>query len=604
MCDFTKSVIDFSAYQDGDIIAAYIDQNSMLGRMTSTVLKQTPKTAQYATVRALISTPADASAAYTYIQLKTQRKTQMMSHELLTHTFVNGGSVQPVAKSFYPMVVERPIDIQELVQDLGRLPLDDFQAAYADKGVTMNDKSKKDFAGVAIQLNEEVYIAPTIRGEPLFDTLGEAFLKRHNVEVQVVRAMEIATAHAIVDVVRLEKGSLIPKLPPPKLGIFTASDRSKLEKFVIEVNSIFGASLEVEPTQRGRALIKTLLRLMIASRDKPGYNDFITRTFKWTGEKRVIQIPQKLGEYGIGDLEYAKEFLTQTRGIRGGDDRESTSLGVSAYLPFSVDRSIVKLLQKATDLNGIRRILRFDSVTIVGKDSRKWVEALIAVDTTIKVIACPNPQLVGWINDNGIWRNPKYQVVLTSGVEGVIVNVDKVDLKTKLSLAYDTKQQVQLIDTPVDYFNGRFVPSCLAHNLTGFLLPSLIKGSAEKAKASLKNYLTTVNMLNVVRTYPAFFPNDRACQILTDRKMVTIKPEYCVKLMKVAQKNNFVDLMTSQGMDCDDLASHFNESQLTMISAATITSEITEIPFVPATLDDEEVGCLGTEDDDEGYTDL
>lgn len=601
MCDFTKSVVDFSLYNDGDVIASYIEQNAMLGRLTSATLRQTPRTAQFAAVRALIATPADASAAYTYIQLKTKRKTQMMSHELITHTFVSGGSVQPVAKAYFPMAVEQPADISTLVKDIETLPLEEFQVTYADKGLTMNTTSKKDFSGVAIQLDNEVYVAPTIRGEPLFDVVGENFLKRHSVEVQVVRAMEIATAHAIVDVVRLEQGSLVPKLPPPKLGIFNADDRVKLEKFVLEVGSIFGTALAQEPTQRGRAFIKTLLRVMLASRDKVGYTDFITRTFKWTGEKRAVQIPAKLGEYVTTDLEYAKEFLSQTRGIRGGDDKESTSLGVSAYLPFSVDRSIVKLLQKATDLNGVRRVLKFDAVTIIGKDARKWVEALISVDTAIKVIACANPQLVGWTNEGGFWRNPKYKVVLVSGIEGLVVNVDKVDLKTRLSLDYDTKGQVQLIDTPVDFQNGRFIPSCLAHNLTGFLLPTLVKGAMEKARASLKNYLTTVNILNVVRTYPAFFPNDRACKVLADRKMVCINPDYCIKLMQVAQKNSFVDLMTSQGMDCDDLASHFNDSQLTVISAATVRVEPTTLTVTIDTIGDDGVGGLGTEDNNDGY---
>lgn len=587
MCDFRQSTLDFSGYNEGDIIAACLDQSPGLGRFMSSTQRQTPRTPQYAQVRQLITSYADASAAYEYITLKAKRRTQMMTHELITHAFVTGGSVQPVEKAFFPMVVTPEQGIDKLVSDLNVMKCPEFEEAYATQGLNMNAKNMPDFEGVAIQLENEVYVAPTIRGEPLFEAVGQDFLKRHGIDAQTIRSVEVSTAHAIVDLARLDKGVLVPKLPPEGLGLFSVDDRKKMEKFALDINSIFGAALANEPTQKGRPLIKTLLRVMTQSRTVPGYEDFVMRTHKWTGEKRNVQIPAKLGEFTPVDLEYARELLGRMRGVRGGDDKESTSLGVSAYLPFSVDRPIVKMLQRATDLINLRKLLGFDEVTIVGKEARKWVEALLAVDTSLKSISCTNPNLVGWVNQGGVWTNPKYQTVLMSGRAGQVINVDKLDMRNQLSKDYDSQGQVLFVDAPKDFLEGRFIPSCIAHNLSGFLLPTWNPKIAKGLTSGLKGYLTTVNMLNVVRTYPAFFPNDRACKLMKKRKMVCISTAFCTRLMKVAQKTSFVDLMTSDGMNCDDLAAHFNDTQIAVIVAATKPPD----PVVP-------IVSLGFKDDD------
>lgn len=253
----------------------------------------------------------------------------------------------------------------------------------------------------------------------------------------------------------------------------------------------------------------------------------------------------KLGDYTISDLAYARTLLDATRGIRGGDDGDSTSLGLSAYLDFNTDRSIVKYMARATDISLIISQMDVDHITLVGKHSPAYLEALLMINTKIKVIGVSNPQLPGWTMKGIQWSHDSYSVKLTTERVGLVINVDKLSLDLEKCETYQS-DCVQLIDCPIDYTSNRYMPSCLVHNLTGWLLPRKMSKTLIKT-----NLLRVTCIMNIVRTYPSLFPGQRCVDALRKIKYRVIDASLYRRIAKTARADGFQTLLSSKGPDGD-----------------------------------------------------
>jgi len=589
--DFTTTVIDFAKYNDGDLVQAALAQAPGLSVWMSSALRNLKSTSDLDNVKLLVNTPSIATQAYTYVTTKATRATKLQSQEVLTYSLVKGGEIRPVHKIAAPMLAQG-----------GDILIDDFVTLVSGKTVEnlvdipaleVNTRvANAGTEGVAIRFTNDIYVAPTVCGDPLFDNLGTAFLEKEGVDVTLVRSKEVVTAHTIVDLVRLNKGILQPKKVPEALGTLEPQDLKKMEQVCVTVTRLFTGALANKNSLKGRPLMKAVLQAMVDSRDKAGYQDFLTEVSSWAQKPRKVRLPKKIGEYKQEDLEYAITLLERTRGIRGGDDSESTSLGLSSYLDFNVDRSVVKHLARATDISNILRIMGGSTfISFIGSGANAYVHSLLLINANVKKIGVSNVNLPGWKMDaaNSSWIHPLYKPIIVTEIGGIVFNTELLDPQKEKMLEYES-EYVQATKCPIDYKSGRFIPSCLVHNLTGWLLP---KGKKDEQTIKLMpNYFRVANVVNVVRTYPSLFQADRTVEYLRKSRFPTISFSLYTRLVQTVRAGEFTDLFMSSGgealniFDCMD-----NEHKAAILKAVATAERDVE--------DDQDYDVVSTNDADE-----
>lgn len=593
--ELTNNTVDFSAYADGDLVAAVMEQSVAYSLVMPSDLKKLAPTRDLDAVRAVVCTIAIAGDAYMYVVTKNKRAKLMMSHEVLTHALAVGGDVQPIIELKAPLITKEDAVVNDVVLKVGGLPM---EALVAHEDLVVNSRTPIKGTGVAIKFEGKVYCGPTVNGEPVFESLGTQFLKDLNLETTLIRSKEIIVGHVVVDLVKLSKGHFQPKKVPAKLGVFSKDDREYIDKLIVDIVKIFGAGVVSKGSQKGRVLLKTIFDLMVISRNKPGYDDFIKKISDWATRTRNVLLPNKLGDYGMQDLQYARSVLQFTRGVRGGDEAESTSIGLSTYMDFNIDRAIVKYLARAKDITRILTMCgQQEAVTFVGKAATAYVDALLMINANIKLIGTPRPQQPGWEMDSKTrtWVNTKYKARLTLEHVGLEFNTDIYDPKDDKTDTFNY-EGVQMVECPVDMGNGRYVPSCLVHNLTGWLLPLHYAQKKKSVYKLDKNYLKIVNIVNVTRMYPSLFPADRAVTILRKHAYPVIDFSYYKRLAVTARAEGFMTLFVSAGMDSDmALLEHLDAEQVALIAAAVQSKKYDRE-------EDQQFGTVLVDTDDEALT--
>jgi len=595
--ELQTNVINFSQYEDGDLVHAVIAQSKTYENFMAPQLRRLKPSANLNNVCGVISSIAIAGEAYTYLTSRVKRITALYTHEVTTHTLAVGGEIRPIGNLKVPIVTKDGLNVADVSTVVDGAEVDDLLKI---EEYTCNVKAPVNGPGIAISYNGAVYCGPLVNGDPIFDSLGTKFLTEAGVEATVIRSREVIVGHVIVDLVRLSGGQFQPKKVPVKLGVFSKEDLALIDKFMIEIVKVFGSYVKNAGSQKGRVLLKTIFSAMVASRSHPQYDQFIKQFADWATMKRSAFLPKKLGEYNGMDLDYAKTILSYTRGVRGGDDSDSTSLGLSTYLDFNVDRGIVKCLARAKDVMRVLALTNAakDQISFVGKGALAYVESLLMVNIKIKQIGTPKiPQ--GWAYDSKSkhYFHQHHSITLVMDTVGLVFNTDLLGLEAELS-EHRAFSWVQAIECPVDYRNGRYVPSCLVHNLTGWLLPVQYKMAKKVIEVNVhKDYLTLANIVNVTRMYPSLFPNDRAVTILRRAKYPVIDFSLYTRLVAAARVDGFVTLFTSHAVGADFGLLDLLDSQQVATIVAAVKQKVVDAAAAP---DDEfQAVTLGGEVDDD-----
>jgi hypothetical protein len=372
--------------------------------------------------------------------------------------------------------------------------------------------------------------------------------------------------------------------------------------------------LRTKGSMKGRDLYKVLVGILVNNRTSSNkdyvdaYKDFIASWTAWVGKRHVIQRPRKIGDYPAGTLEYSRLLLNAMRGIRGGDDKDSTAVGYSTYLPLNIPRAIVKCLVRAYDVVQLMTLYKSASIGFVGGEAKKYVEALIAVNPNcVKVVYGPQGVYPGWTENQGIYSSDHHKFVIDTLQLGgdIVVDTEYVASPKCVNTAQLGKTKyIRFIDTPLDFSScNRFIPSVATHNLKGFLLPPVEKnlgGESVGVAAPVipDSYLRCVDTINIARTYPGHY-HVRACEIQRKDKIPGLSLGVLWKYMKTAQAVGF-EVMGQPGAYCvDDLREFMDDSQIKKLDnhAQAVLSAVTNSEDLFESADEEEED--GSEYEDE-----
>lgn len=528
-------------------------------------------------------------SVYNYILREVRVQTRLTNVDLPSMALARNIEVQTVASSF--MGVHIPIGttvpLASVVHDAPEKWI-----SYAPVHETMPES-------LVLRLPDSVIVAPLHQGDPVIPSIAKDALAEAGIGIDTVLPREITTAQAIVDLmVHDTKDGLKPKPSSPYVGLFNKREQER-EKLLVMTTSTLMEELRAKGSMKGRDLYKVLVGILVSNRTSSNrdhveaYKDFIASWTKWVSVRQVIQRPRKMGDYPSGTLEYSRLLLNAMRGIRGGDDKDSTAVGYATYLPLNIPRAIVKCLVRAYDVVQLMTLYKVTTVGFVGSEAKKYVEALIAVNPNcVTTIFGPQGIYPGWTENQGIYISDHHKFVIDTLQLGgdIIIDTEYVAAPKCINTAQLGKTKyIRFIDTPLDFATcNRFIPSVATHNLKGFLLPSVEKtldgelvGVA--APAVSDTYLRCVDTINIARTYPGHY-HVRACEIQRKDKIPGLSLGVLWKYMKTAQAVGF-EVMAQSGAYCvDDLQEFMDDAQIkkldshaqAVLSAATAGEDLFE----------------------------
>jgi hypothetical protein len=379
------------------------------------------------------------------------------------------------------------------------------------------DANKFDKRTVEIEIGDTFMAAPLFMGEPVIDAeLQQGCKETLGLDVPTSNPKEISVAHRIVDLFVFKKNHFMLKPLETCKAMRIASEDKDLRHFGLLLDQAFAVPFQGgSQSSRGRDLLNRILVAMEQARKLGSYDKTMgTLVNLFVKLSITISTPRSFGElYPKGSLGYAYHFLDFTRGLRGGDDKDNTSIGLSSYLPYNVPRMFVRHMARIQDLIALVSIIRVKRINLVGEGSDAYAQSLsLLTKCPLEYVGMSAAAKLNLSSVKpGYYSRDKSSLTfgpLDPGELYVDVTLDNFEKPWTITTAhYALDNIVRMIRFPSDAGHSmRFVPSVFPHRLMGWLLPISYKGIKGTATPSeCDNYLNLSLEINKVRTLPSYF---------------------------------------------------------------------------------------------------
>lgn len=437
--------------------------------------------------------------------------------------------------------------------------------AYFDAANPHLDAARFDKFTVEIVTEEALIVAPLFMGEPVVDAeLQVACSEAFGMDVPTTNPREINVAHRIVDLFTYKKGKFLLKPIESCKAMRVLSADKDLKFYGLLLDKAFSIPFaNGSQSAKGRDLLNRILVAMESARKLGSYDKTMGQLVDLFVKLAVrIQVPKSFGEqHKQGSLGYAYLFLEYSRGLRGGDDRDSTSIGLSSYLPYNVPRLFVRHMARIQDLLFLASSLDATKINLVGEGSEAYALSLsLLKKCPFKYVGFAGAAKLGLeVLSPGVYC--QLGGVLQFGpidpsacfVDVSLENVEKPWTVTTERYAQD--EIVRLIKYPCDACTcQRFIPSTFPHRLVGWYLPEKYTGSAATVKQKEHNlYLDLSVRINKIRTLPSYF-QQRAYDLLPAN--LKLNPS----IMRIVTKQAIsldIEVESLQGENYGDLSSAY-----------------------------------------------
>jgi len=452
---------------------------------------------------------------------------------------------------------------------------------YFEAAVPHVDAARFDKSTVEIVTNDALIVAPLFMGEPVIDdTLQQACSETFGMEVPTTNPREINVAHRIVDLFTYKKGKFVLKPLESCKAMRVVSAEKDLKFYGLLLDKTFSIPFaNGSQSAKGRDLLNRILVAMESARKLGSYDKTMVQLVDLFVKLSVkIQIPKSFGEqHKQGSLGYAYLFLEYSRGLRGGDDRDSTSIGLSSYLPYNVPRLFVRHMARIQNLLFLAGSLAVSRINLVGEGSEAHALSLsLLKKCPFKYVGFAGAAKLGLeVLSPGVYC--QVEGTLQFGpidpsacfVDVSLENVDKPWTITTDRYAQD--EMVRLIKYPCDAHTcQRFIPSTFPHRLVGWYLPAKYMGAAGTVNQKDHNtYLDLSVRINKIRTIPSYF-QQRAYDLLPSN--LKLNPS----VMRIVTKQAIsldIEVESLQGENYGDLSSAYEAYKV----AAGIESSVPRV---------------------------
>jgi hypothetical protein len=436
------------------------------------------------------------------------------------------------------------------------------------------------------------YSVPLFMGVPIVTPSMKAALSTQGIDVEAVRRFDVLASQVFTELATSNHKTAIIK---PGISSLAPLGKKDLDKALTFVGDMSAAFTFRQDRQRGSNLYSSLYDVMRVTPRTPEYINFVNRWAGWLLAPKKMQFPNLGDKFLQGTYDYSKAYLDLCRNVRGSDDKENTAVGLSGYIEVNVPRSVIKDMSRAFDIIKIMQKKKWNVAHLVGKEATLYVDALAAVGSSYTVIVDFVPS-VDWVRNDDSSYSLKHTPLklLRSGLSVVTENRIYVDLDLVSRTLDKYDGYVRRIATP-PVFNTSFMPSCLLHNLTGWIVgaDTTIKTSHY---AKCANFFILVDKINLARTFPT----------LLVRPYKLIPPEFSgarlsmtlyTRLMKVAKERGVVAMFSYGSEDLAEalaqaIGNEAFEKCVTLAASETVKHS-TRTDILPA------IHGLGDNDDDE-----
>lgn len=256
-------------------------------------------------------------------------------------------------------------------------------------------------------------------------------------------------------------------------------------------------------SKKGSELVDYLIQILtkLGSTNPQNLQILYTQVMSYArplSKHRLPNVKQDSAGYAPGTVEYALHILSRCRGIRGGDDSDSSVLNSSFYLPVTVPRQLAKAAIFVRDICAIKGVSKRSVIELTGPDSPTYLSYLVATNMHTGLIIYKGKLSADWTqNSEGYYKrmNTKFSIS-KQPVDGSVV-INCLGAKSKTDIEPFAKCDQFITCTLAPEFNwANFLPSISAHSLYGFYNPVM-----EVNKIDRKKYCLYSVLLNLSRTF-------------------------------------------------------------------------------------------------------
>lgn len=273
---------------------------------------------------------------------------------------------------------------------------------------------------------------------------------------------------------------------------------------VIVCEFLAGASSDsTKGSKKGSELVDYLIQVFtkLGATNPQGLqflHDQMSKLLRPLNKRRVPNVKQDSSGYSTGTVEYALHILARCRGIRGGDDSDSSVLNSSYYLPVTVPRQLAKAAIFVRDLCALRGLSKKNIVELIGPDSPTYLSYLVATNMHTGVVVYKGKLSTDWVPDKeGLYRrtNTKFPISRQSCDGAFTINCLGAKSKADIEPFINCDQFITCTFFP-ELVWTRFVPSLAVHSLYGFYNPMV-----DCNKIDCRRYCLYSVLVNLSRTF-------------------------------------------------------------------------------------------------------
>jgi len=221
---------------------------------------------------------------------------------------------------------------------------------------------------------------------------------------------------------------------------------------------------------------------------------------------KAVGLPQmrtKIGDFPQDSIQFAKFVLEKCRGIRGGDDSDTSVRNTAYYLDVTVPRNVAKALVFTHDYAFLRGATGIIPLKLSGKDSSTYFAYLVTVNVLTGYLIYEGKLTADWVinNDGAFARlNTSFVVVRKPPPNTKFIHIccDFLEDSRDLDHRRDENVFYTCVLSP-DFSYNNFYPSTLVHSLSGFYNPVL--PLQKEYVIPQKKYLALTVAVNLSRTF-------------------------------------------------------------------------------------------------------
>jgi len=414
---------------------------------------------------------------------------------------------------------------------------------------------------------------PLYQGVPLVDVNTKVHLEKViGKPVFVTTKLEVLVVKNVVDLVKVQDGIFVAKTF--SANSLVTSPELKDSAFVVAdyLAETFGAvtdKLGKNCHYRGKALVQELFLLISRIDNRDGKLLFLKHIYDVVrGSKIFLNIKKTIGDHDIGSVGHAHAFYESSRSIRGADRTDSTSTGLSTYIPFDMNRQIMEYMIIAKNFHNLSQVIDMSRFNLIGKDAVKVVTALMFVASSKITQIGLTAAISGWkYSESGFGHHVNVQFTLTSLIPNVVTvyldeqttpNNDRSQVSSSFFLTSAVKgvQSIHAGWATRDTNFKQFIPSVAIHSLKGFYL-NIPLGNA---LVIAEDYYKASVYVNRSRVLPSFC-NQRAYDILYEYKLVNmlLKSTFITVALKKASSIIAEDGVMSSYEDFHELLAQYTK---------------------------------------------